>query len=58
MLVLCSCQAHINWLGTMLVLAAQLEGAFWKEGPKALFPALKSTGSKIMKMSYDATGSL
>lgn len=42
----------------MFVLAAQLEGAFRKEGPKVWFLALKSTGSKIMKVSYDATGSL
>ena len=58
MLVLCSCHAHINWLGTVFVLGAQLEGAFWKEEPKALFPELKSTWSKIMKMSYATTGSL
>lgn len=46
MLVLCSCQAHINWLGTVFILAAQLEGAFWKKSLRHCFQNLNLLGQK------------
>lgn len=42
----------------MFILAAQLEGAFWKEEPEELFPELNSTWSKTMEMSWAAAGGL